>query len=158
MHHTVLEVYCILLPQKSLNPGNELLCHATSSHWNRTRGALHFSAWCLCACYSEKNILWLSKLYSLGDIVYIYIYVHMCVCMHTYICVCMYVCMCVYVCMYLCMYVCMLCVCMYVYIYILMIRNMQIRSCVKPTRTCTAAARLRYSHPEALTFPPMCTP
>ncbi len=49
------------------------------------------------------------------NLIFLLLYVCMCVCVYVCMCVCVYVCMCVcvYVCMCVCVYVCM-CVCVYV--------------------------------------------
>ncbi len=51
-----------------------------------------------------------------GKIHIIYMCIYMCVCVYMYICVCVYVYMCVCICIYVCVYM-YICVCVYIYVY-----------------------------------------
>ena len=61
----------------------------------------------------------ISKNYFLLSLVYVCVYIYMCMCVYIYMCMCVYIYTCVYVCVcayvyiYMCIYVCMY-VCMYV--------------------------------------------
>ena len=67
---------------------------------------------CLCMC-----IYVCKRIYTYMHIIYIYIYMCVCIYVYMYICIYVYMYICIYVYMYICIYVYMY-ICIYVYMYV----------------------------------------